>query len=220
MGDSYDNAMAEAFNSLHKADLVRNKGSWRGLDDLEMAAVEYIDWYNNRRLHGELGHVPSAEYEAPHAMTHPVTATRGNQLTNSASNPGLDNRRRLGGDGVAGAASSAVPSAIDNIEPAVGAKASDCGCDGTGGQWPGDRITDDRRPGTGPTCTHGIGPGEPVRLGRTYRRPAPNPRLHRTSRTRKFCAGSRPMSAILSSAVSLACGTAFETNENPPNRGE
>jgi putative transposase len=74
-GDSYDNAMAEAFNSLYKAELVRNKGPWRGIDDLEMATVEYIDWYNNRRLHGELGHVPPAEYEALHAMTHPVTAT-------------------------------------------------------------------------------------------------------------------------------------------------
>jgi putative transposase len=75
VGDSYDNAMAEAFNSLFKAELVRNKGPWRGLDDLEIATVEYIDWYNNRRLHGELGHVPPAEYEALHTMTHPVNAT-------------------------------------------------------------------------------------------------------------------------------------------------
>jgi len=74
-GDSYDNAMAEAFNSLYKAELVRNKGPWRGIDDVELATVEYIDWYNNRRLHGELGHLPPAEYEALHAMTHPVTAT-------------------------------------------------------------------------------------------------------------------------------------------------
>jgi len=73
-GDSFDNAMAEAFNSLYKAELVRNKGPWRGLDDLEMATVEYIDWYNNRRLHGELCHVPPAEHEALHAMTQPVTA--------------------------------------------------------------------------------------------------------------------------------------------------
>ncbi|KUL38581.1 IS3 family transposase [Actinoplanes awajinensis] len=72
--DSYDNAMAEAFNSLFKAELVRNKGPWRGLDDLEMATVEYIDWYNNRRLHGELGHIPPAEHEALHTMTRPVTA--------------------------------------------------------------------------------------------------------------------------------------------------
>ena len=74
-GDSYDNAMAEAFNSLYKAELVRNKGPWRGIDDLEIATVEYIDWYNNRRLHGELGHLPPTEHEALHAMTHPVTAT-------------------------------------------------------------------------------------------------------------------------------------------------
>jgi putative transposase len=73
-GDSFDNAMAEAFNSLYKAELVRNKGPWRGLNDLEMATVEYIDWYNNRRLHGELGHVPPAEHEALQAMTQPVTA--------------------------------------------------------------------------------------------------------------------------------------------------
>jgi putative transposase len=75
-GDSYDNAMAEAFNSLYKAELVRNRGPWRGLDEVEIATVEYIDWYNNRRLHGELGHVPPAEYEALHAMTHPTPVSQ------------------------------------------------------------------------------------------------------------------------------------------------
>jgi putative transposase len=63
VGDSYDNAMAEAFNSLFKAELVRNKGPWQGIDDLEIAVAEYIDWYNHRRLHGELGLVPPVEYE-------------------------------------------------------------------------------------------------------------------------------------------------------------
>jgi putative transposase len=62
-GDSYDNAMAEAFNSLFKAELVRNLGPWKGIDDLEIAVAEYIDWYNNRRLHGELGHIPPVEKE-------------------------------------------------------------------------------------------------------------------------------------------------------------
>jgi putative transposase len=71
VGDSYDNAMAEAFNSLFKAELVRNKGPWRGIDDLEIAVAEYIDWYNHRRLHGELGLVPPAEYEALH-HAHPT----------------------------------------------------------------------------------------------------------------------------------------------------
>ena len=46
VGDSYDNAMAEAFNLLFKAELVRNKGPWRGIDDLGIAVGECIDWYN------------------------------------------------------------------------------------------------------------------------------------------------------------------------------
>ncbi len=62
-GDSYDNALAEAFNSLFKAELVRNKGPWKGIDDLEIATAEYIDWFNHRRLHGEIGLIPPAEYE-------------------------------------------------------------------------------------------------------------------------------------------------------------
>ena len=62
-GDSYDNALAEAFNSLFKAELVRNKGPWKGIDDLEIAVAEYIDWFNHRRLHGEIGLVPPAEFE-------------------------------------------------------------------------------------------------------------------------------------------------------------
>ena len=57
-GDSYDNALAEAFNSLFKAELVRNKGPWRNIDDLEIAVAEYIDWFNHRRLHGEIGLIP------------------------------------------------------------------------------------------------------------------------------------------------------------------
>lgn len=66
VGDSYDNAMAEAFNSLFKAELVRNKGPWNGIGDLEIAVAEYIDWYNHRRLHGELGLIPPVEHEELH----------------------------------------------------------------------------------------------------------------------------------------------------------
>ena len=62
-GDSYDNALAEAFNSLFKAELVRNRGPWKSITDLEIAVVEYIDWFNHRRLHGEIGLVPPVEYE-------------------------------------------------------------------------------------------------------------------------------------------------------------
>ena len=74
-GDSYDNALAEAFNSLFKAELIRNKGPWKSLDDLELAVAEYIDWFNHRRLHGEIGLVPPAEYEDTHYRHNPAPAT-------------------------------------------------------------------------------------------------------------------------------------------------
>ena len=63
-GDSYDNALAESFNGLYKTELIRHTGPWRGLDDVEYATLEYVDWFNNRRLHGELGMLPPAEFEA------------------------------------------------------------------------------------------------------------------------------------------------------------
>lgn len=73
-GDSYDNAMAEAFNSLFKAECIRNpamkpKGGWSSVGDVEIAVAEYIDWFNHRRLHGEIGLVPPAEFEATHWAT-------------------------------------------------------------------------------------------------------------------------------------------------------
>jgi putative transposase len=63
-GDSYDNALAESFNGLYTTELIRHCGPWRGLEDVEYATLEYVDWFNHRRLHGELGMVPPAEFEA------------------------------------------------------------------------------------------------------------------------------------------------------------
>jgi putative transposase len=63
-GDSYDNALAESFNGLYKAELIRHCGPWQGLDDVEYATLEYVDWFKHRRLHGELGMRPPAEFEA------------------------------------------------------------------------------------------------------------------------------------------------------------
>jgi transposase InsO family protein len=73
-GDSYDNAMAEAFNSLFKAECIRNqamrpKGGWKSVGDVEIAVAEYVDWFNHRRLHGEIGLVPPAEFETNHWAT-------------------------------------------------------------------------------------------------------------------------------------------------------
>jgi putative transposase len=63
-GDSYDNALAESFNGLYKTELIRHAGPWQGLDDVEYATLEYVDWFNHRRLHGELGMITPAEFEA------------------------------------------------------------------------------------------------------------------------------------------------------------
>ena len=54
------------------ASYLRNKGPWRSIDDLEIAVAEYIDWFNHRRLHGEIGLVPPAEFEAQHHHTTPA----------------------------------------------------------------------------------------------------------------------------------------------------
>ena len=74
-GDSYDNALAEAFNSLFKAELVRNKGPWKNIDDLEIAVAEYIDWFNHRRLHGEIGLIPPTEHEDTYYRQNSAPAT-------------------------------------------------------------------------------------------------------------------------------------------------
>jgi transposase InsO family protein len=63
VGDSFDNAMAESAIGLYKTELIRRHGPWRTPDQVEIATLEYIDWFNFRRLHGEIGHVPPAEFE-------------------------------------------------------------------------------------------------------------------------------------------------------------
>ena len=63
VGDSFDNAMAESAIGLFKTELIRRRGPWRNPDQVEFATLEYIDWFNNRRLHGEIGYVPPAELE-------------------------------------------------------------------------------------------------------------------------------------------------------------
>ena len=64
IGDSYDNALAESVNGLYKAELVYWEGPWRGADDLELATLGWVDWYNHTRIHSSLGYRPPAEVEA------------------------------------------------------------------------------------------------------------------------------------------------------------
>ena len=63
-GDSYDNALAESVVGLFKTELIRMKGPWRTLEQVELAMARWVDWYNNRRLHTAIGNLPPAEYEA------------------------------------------------------------------------------------------------------------------------------------------------------------
>jgi putative transposase len=63
-GDSYDNALAETIIGLYKTELIRRRGPWKGIDKVEYATLEWVDWFNHRRLLEPIGHLPPAEFEA------------------------------------------------------------------------------------------------------------------------------------------------------------
>lgn len=61
IGDSYDNALAETINGLYKAELIHRRGPWRSFEAVEFATLEWVDWFNNRRLLEPIGNIPPAE---------------------------------------------------------------------------------------------------------------------------------------------------------------
>ncbi|MEM7400275.1 MAG: integrase core domain-containing protein, partial [Pseudomonadota bacterium] len=77
VGDSYDNALAETINGLFKAEVVPRRGPWRSFEAVEYATLEWVDWFNNRRLLEPIGSIPPAEAEANYYAAleiHRVTA--------------------------------------------------------------------------------------------------------------------------------------------------
>ena len=56
--DSYDNALAETINGLYKTEVIRRRGPWKNIDDVEFATLEWVDWFNNRRLLEPIGDIP------------------------------------------------------------------------------------------------------------------------------------------------------------------
>ena len=66
VGDSYDNELAETTIGLYKTECVRHEGPWRGADDLELATLNWVWWFNNTRIHRALGCVTPIEFEAAH----------------------------------------------------------------------------------------------------------------------------------------------------------
>jgi putative transposase len=63
-GDSYYNALAESVNGLYKAEVIRTRGAWRSLDQVELATAAWVDWWNHRRLHTAIDNRSPAEFEA------------------------------------------------------------------------------------------------------------------------------------------------------------
>jgi hypothetical protein len=61
VGDSYDNALAETINGLYKTEVIRRRGPWRNINGVEFATLEWVDWFNNRRLLEPIGYVPPVE---------------------------------------------------------------------------------------------------------------------------------------------------------------
>jgi putative transposase len=76
-GDSYDNALAETTIGLYKTELIRRRGPWRSINDLELATLEWVDWYNHRRLHSACDNRPPAEYEATFDLSVPTPTLTG-----------------------------------------------------------------------------------------------------------------------------------------------
>ena len=66
VGDGYDNALAETTIGLYKTELINPQRPWKALDEVEFATLEWVDWYNNARLHGACERLPPTEFEANH----------------------------------------------------------------------------------------------------------------------------------------------------------
>jgi putative transposase len=64
VGDALDNALMESTIGLYKTELISRRGPWRNQSDVEFATAEWVDWFNGKRLHSAIGHVPPAEYES------------------------------------------------------------------------------------------------------------------------------------------------------------
>jgi putative transposase len=64
VGDAYDNALMESTIGLYKRELIKPRRPWRSLAEIELATAEYVNWYNNKRLHTAIGGIPPAEQEA------------------------------------------------------------------------------------------------------------------------------------------------------------
>ncbi len=85
VGDSYDNALAETVNGLFKTEVIRRRGPWRSLEAVEFATLEWVDWFNHRRLLKPIGNMPPAEAEA--ALLRPIAGDCAGGVTQTKQPP-------------------------------------------------------------------------------------------------------------------------------------
>jgi putative transposase len=81
VGDAYDNAPAESVIGLFKTELIKPRGPWRTAEQVETATLEYVDWFNHRRLYEACGDIPPAELETAYYRQNAVLAEAGQTTT-------------------------------------------------------------------------------------------------------------------------------------------
>ena len=87
VGDSYDNALAESVIGLYKTELIHKRAPWKDLDQVEYATLEYVDWFNHRRLLEPIGDIPPAEKEANYHREQEPSPASWTQVKHSPANP-------------------------------------------------------------------------------------------------------------------------------------
>ena len=81
VGDAYDNALAESVIGLFKTELIKPRGPWRTAEQVELATLEYVDWFNHWRLYEACGDIPPAELEAAYYRQNAALAEAGQTTT-------------------------------------------------------------------------------------------------------------------------------------------
>src|SRR4051812_27967250 len=88
VGDAYDNALAESVIGLFKTELIKPRGPWRTVEQVEIATLEWVDWFNHHRLFEACGHIPPAELEAAHYRQQAALTESATQHRRSPDTPG------------------------------------------------------------------------------------------------------------------------------------
>ena len=97
VGDVYDNALIESAIGLYKTELMKKRAPWKSLPEVELATTEYIDWFNARRLHGSIGCIPPAEYEATYYAQKTTLSNPSRPTPEASIRPGAIHRSRWPG---------------------------------------------------------------------------------------------------------------------------